>query len=103
MSVMFHDGSHVEEIFASDFKTFVDGLTKANETVRFRLNVQGGETVSISCVDSFAFEYITFMDALNSEIQEHGIAIVIAADYRPGTIENTIFIVCDDYFSPCAR
>ncbi len=101
MSIMFQDSSHVEEIYGSDFKTLVNGLAKANETVRFRVNVQGGESVSISCVQAFAFEYITFMDALNSEIQEHGIAIVIAADYRPDTVENTIFVVCDDYFSSC--
>ena len=103
MWLMFQDGPRVEEIFASDFKTFADGIAKASAPVKLMLNVQGGESVSISCDDAFACDYITFMAALDSEMQEHGIAVVLETDYRPGTVENTIFIVCDDYFSPCAR
>lgn len=96
MSITIKDSSHVEEIFVSDFKKLVNGLAKANALVKFLLHVQGGESVSISCDHAFAFEHITFIDALSSEIQEHGIAVVIADDYRPDTVENTIFVVCDD-------
>lgn len=96
MWIMFQDGPRVEEIFASDFKTFVDGIAKDSAPVKFLLNVQGGESVSISCDDAFAYEHITFMAALESEIQKHGIAVVIETDYRPDTVENTVFVVCDE-------
>lgn len=99
MWIMFQDGPRVEETFASDFKTFADGIAKDSAPVKFLLNVQGGESVSVSCDDAFARDYITFMDALSSEIQEHGIAVVLETDYRPDTVENTVFVVCDDYFS----
>lgn len=93
---MFNDGSHVRDTFASAFKTLVNGIAKANATVKFRLNVQGGESVSITCDHAFAFDYITFMDSLDSEILKHGVAIVIATDYSADTVESTIFVVCDD-------
>ena len=97
MSIMFHDGSHVEEIFASKLKFLVNGLAIDNEHVNFHLNKQDAVSVNLSCDHAFASEHITFMNALDSEIQEHGIAIVIANDHRPlYTIETTIFIVCDD-------
>lgn len=99
MWIMFQDGPHVEEIFASDFKTFADGIAIVSAPVKFLLNVQGGENVSVSCDHAFAYEHITFMNALDSEIQKHGIAIVLETDYRPDTVENTVFVVCDDYFS----
>lgn len=96
MSIMFQDGSHVDEIFASKLKSLVNGIAKANEPVNFRLNVQDGKTVSISGMYSYAYQHLSFMDALDSEIREHGIAIVIATDYRGEEYENTIFVVCDD-------
>ena len=96
MSTMFHDGSHVEEIFASKLKFLVNGLAIDNEHVNFHLNKQDAVTVSLSCDHAYASEHITFMNALASEIQDHGIAIVIADDYRPDTVETTIFVVCDD-------
>lgn len=96
MNIMFQDGPHVQETFASNFKKLADGLARANAQVKFLLNVQGGESVSITCDHAWAFEHITFMDALDSEMQEHGIAIVIADDYRPDAVETTILVVCDD-------
>ena len=96
MSTIFNDGSHVDEIFASKLKSLVNGLSIDNELVKFRLNQQDAITVNLSCDHAFAREYITFMKALDSEIREHGIAIVIATDYRPEENENTIFVVCDD-------
>lgn len=96
MSGMFHDGSHVEEIFASKLKFLVNGLAIDNEHVNFHLNKQDAVSVNLSCDHAYAYEHITFMNALDSEIQKHGIAIVTAADYRSDTDEHTIFIVCDD-------
>lgn len=96
MSILFQDGSHVDEIFASKLKSLVNGLAKTNEYVSFRLNVQDGESVQISCNHSYACEHMTFMDELDSEILAYGVAIVIATDYRNDSHENTIFVVCDD-------
>ena len=86
----------MDEIFASKLKSLVNGLAIDNELVKFRLNQQDAETVNLSCDHAFACDHITFMNALDSEIQENGIAIVIATDYRHDTVENTIFVVCDD-------
>lgn len=96
MSIMFQDGSHVDEIFASTLKSLVNGLAIDNELVAFRLNQQDAVTINLTCDHAFAHEHITFMNALDSEIREHGIAIVIATDYRTDKPENTIFVVCDD-------
>ena len=96
MSTLFNDGSHVRETFASAFKTIVNDLAKENAPVNFRLNVQGGESVQISCNHSYACEHITFIDELDSEILAYGVAIVIATDYRNDSHETTIFVVCDD-------
>ena len=96
MSTIFNDGSHVRETFASALKTLINGLAKENAHVNFRLNVQDGKSVSISCMYSYACEHISFMDELDSEILAYGVAIVVATDYRTDNPENTIFVVCDD-------
>lgn len=94
--MIIYSGSHVDETFLSAFKTIVNGLAKQNEPVSFKLNVQDDEGASMTCRCSSTYEYLTFIDALDSEIRKHGIAIVIATDYRPDTVETTIFVVCDD-------
>ena len=94
--VLIKDGSHVKETFASAFKTFVDSLAKANEHVNFYLNVQCGQSTQISCSYSYAYEHISFMNELESEILAYGVAIVVATDYRTDSHETTIFVVCDD-------
>lgn len=96
MSTLFNDGSHVRDTFASAFKTIVNGLAKENAPVNFRLNVQGGESVQISCAYSYAYEHINFMYELDSEILAYDVAIVIATDYRTDSPETTIFVVCDE-------
>lgn len=96
MSTIFNDGSHVRETFASAFKTLVNGIAKKNEPVNFSLNVQDGQSVRISCAYSYAYEHIAFIDELDSEILAHGVAIVVATDYRTDSHETTIFVVCDD-------
>ena len=94
--MIFDDGSYVRETFASAFKALINGLAKTNEPVNFRVNVQGGENISISCNNSYACEHISFMDALEAEISTHGVAIVVATDYRTKEYSNTVFVVCDD-------
>lgn len=94
--MIIYSGSHVKETFASAFKTIVNGLAKQNEHVSFKLNVQDGESASIDCNYSYAYEHIAFIDELDSEILAYGVAIVIATDYRTDTLENTIFVVCAD-------
>lgn len=96
MSTLFNDGSHVRETFASALKTLINGLAKDNEPVNFRLNVQDGESVQISCNYSYACEHISFMDELDSEILAYGVAIVIETDFRNDSRETTVFVVCDD-------
>ena len=96
MNTIFNDGSHVRETFSSAFKTFVNGLAKTNEPVNFRLNVQYGKSVQLSCNYSYASDHIAFMDELDSEILTYGVAIVIATDFRTDGDETTIFVVCDD-------
>lgn len=91
-----YSGSHVKETFEKEFKTLVNGLAIDNEHVKFHLNQQDAITINLSCDHAFAYEHITFINALDSEIREHGIAIVIATDCRPEVNEDTIFVVCDD-------
>lgn len=95
-TISFDNGSHVKECFASNLKTLVNGLAKENAPVNFRLNVQGGESVQISCSYSYAYQHIGFMDELDSEILAYGVAIVIAKDHRENEQKDTIFVVCDD-------
>lgn len=96
LQMFIYSGSHVKETFASAFKSLVNSLAKQNEFVSFKLNVQNDEGASMSCHYSYAYEHLTFIDELNAEISAHGVAIVVATDYRPDTIETTIFVVCDD-------
>lgn len=74
----------------------MNGLAKENANVNFSLNVQDGQSVSISCNHSYAYQHISFMDELDSEILAYDVAIVVATDYRTDKRETTIFIVCDD-------
>lgn len=96
MSTLIKDGSHVIETFASDFKSLMNVLAIANAHVNMYLNVQDGEGASMMCRNYSAYEYIAFMHALEAEISTHGVAIVVATDYRPDTVETTIFVVCND-------
>ena len=73
----------------------MNGLAKENAPVNFRLNVQDGESVSISCNYSYAYEHIAFIDELDSEILAYGVDIVVATDYRTDSHETTVFVVCD--------
>ena len=90
------NGSHVDEIFASDFKSLVNGITMRNDSVNMYLNTQDGKGAHLLGNHSYAYEYLAFMNALDSEIREHGIAIVIATNYRTNVHDTTVFVVCDD-------
>ena len=94
--MIIYSGSHVKETFASAFKSFVDTLAWKNVPVRFRLNVQDGDCVSMCCNYPYAYEYITFIDKINAEVSAHGVAIVVATDFRNDNTVTTIFVVCDD-------
>ena len=92
----FYPGSHVKETFASAFKMDLLTLVKANEPVSFTMNVQDDEDAAIICRYSSAYEYLTFIAALNAEVSANDVAIVVATDYRPDTVETTILVVCGD-------
>ena len=93
----FDNGSHVKEIFASKLKTIVNGLSLDNASVVLSLNQQDNdENITLYCNHGYAYEYITFMNALDSEILAYGVAIVIAKDNRENDRKDTIFVVCDD-------
>ena len=96
MSTLIKDGSHVIEMFASSFKDFIKANTKDNEFIRFSLNVSDESTIRFSCISGSASEYIEFIDALNMELRNNDISIVIADDYRYDSDETTIFVVCND-------
>lgn len=96
MSTLINDGSHVMEMFKSPFEDFIKTNTKDNEFIRFSLNVKDTKTIRLSSLSGSASEYIEFIDALDVELQNNDIAIVIATDYRYDSHETTIFVVCDD-------
>lgn len=96
MSTLIKDGSHVDEIFASSFKDFIKINAKDIELIRFSLNVSDESTIIFSCISGSAPEYIEFIDALDTELLNNDIAIVIATDYRFDSDETTIFVVCND-------
>lgn len=94
--MIIYSGSHVKEIFSSAFKSLVDDLARQKAPVNFRLNVQDGDCASMGCNFSYAYEYLTFIDKINAEVSAHGMAIVVATDFRNDTTETTLFVVCDD-------
>ena len=94
--MIIYSGSHVKETFSSAFKSFVNCLARQKAPVNFRLNVQDGDCASMGCNFSYAYEYLTFIDKINAEISTHGVAIVVATDFRNDITETTIFVVCDD-------
>ena len=96
MSTLIKDGSHVIEMFKSSFKDNIKIYTKHNEFIRFSLNVKDESTIRFSCIAARASEYIEFIDALNMELRNNDMAIVIADDYRYDSDKTTIFVVCDD-------
>lgn len=96
MSTLIKDGSHVDEIFASSFKDFIKTNAKDIELIRFSLNVSDESTITFSCISGSAPKYIEFIDALDTELLNNDIAIVIETDYRYDSYETTIFIVCND-------
>ena len=96
MDATIYAGSHVKETFESDFKSLVNDIAMRNVAVNMYLNVQDGEGAHLLGNHAYAYEYIAFMNALDSEIREHGIAIVIATNYRTDIHDTTVFVVCDD-------
>ena len=96
MDATIYAGSHVKETFESDFKSLVNDIAMRNVSVNMYLNVQDGEGAHLLGNHAYAYEYIAFMDALDSEIREYGIAIVIATDYRTDVNDTTVYVVCDD-------
>ena len=94
MDATIYAGSYVKETFESDFKSLVNGIAMRNDSVNMYLNTQDDEGAHLLGNHAYAYEYIAFIDALDSEISAHGMAIVVATDYR--NHENTIFVVCDD-------
>lgn len=96
MNTLINDGSHVIEMFKSSFEDFLKINAKDNDFIRFSLNVSDESTIRFSCISGSASEYIEFIDALNIELRNNDIAIVIATDYRYDSNETTIFVVCND-------
>lgn len=96
MDATIYAGSYVEETFKSDFKSLVNYIAMRNDSVNMYLNTQDGEGAHLLGKYAYAYEYLAFMDALDYEIREHGIAIVIATNYRTDGHDTTVFVVCDD-------
>lgn len=96
MDATIYAGSYVKDTFESDFKSLVNGIAMRNDSVNMYLNTQYGEGAHLLGNNAYAYEYITFMNALDSEIREHGIAIVIATNYRTDIHDTTVFVVCAD-------
>ena len=94
MDATIYAGSYVKETFESDFKSLVNDIAMGNESVNMYLNVQDGEGAHLLGNHAYAYEYLAFMNALDSEIREHGIAIVIATYYRTDVHATTVFVVC---------
>lgn len=94
MDATIYAGSYVKETFESDFKSLVNDIAMGNFSVNMYLNTQDGEGAHLLGNHAYAYEYLAFMDALEAEIQEHDIAIVIATDYKNDV--HTIFVVCAD-------
>lgn len=92
--MIINSGSYVKETFKSDFKSLVNGIAMRNDSVNMYLNVQDGEGAHLLGNHAYAYEYLAFMDALEAEISAHGVAIVVATDYKNDN--HAVFVVCDD-------
>lgn len=93
MDATIYAGSSVKETFESDFKSLVKGIAMRNDSVNMYLNTQDGKGEDLLGNHAYAYEYITFMDALEAEISAHGVAIVVATDNRTAH-DTTVFVVC---------
>lgn len=74
--MIIQDGLRVSEVFVDEFNASVERDVRTSELVRYELIVQDGLNVCLSCVACYASEYLAFNDALASELDKHGIAIV---------------------------
>ena len=96
MDATIYAGSYVKETFENDFKSLVNGIAMRNDSVNMYLNVQDGESAHLLGNHAYAYEYIAFMNALEAEISTHGMAIVVATNYRTDVHDTTVFVVCAD-------
>lgn len=96
MNATIYAGSYVEETFKSDFKSLVNYIAMCNDSVNMYLNTQDGEGAHLLGNHAYAYEYLAFMDALEAEISTHGVAIVVATDYKTDVHDTTVFVVCAD-------
>lgn len=94
--MLIKDGISVRECFARDFNSEVCTNTVRSEFVRYELNVQDGINTSVSCICARASEYIVFRENVTSEIQKHGIALVLVSDYSNGPVSEYLCLVVED-------
>jgi hypothetical protein len=94
MDATIYAGSYVKETFESDFKSLVNDIAMSNDSVNMYLNTQDGEGAHLLGNHAYAYEYLAFMNALEAEISTHGVAIVVATDYRNDV--HSVFVVCAD-------
>lgn len=90
----FYNSYKVHELFASDFKEMVFGNVRSGACRSYELNLQGNDFCKhLPCVNAPGDTLLFFIDALEMELKENGIAIVFAEDYGPDYKIHTIYVV----------
>ena len=87
----------VRELFEPDFKLIVEKDIRAVRYIAYDLNLQGCEFQKhLQCGSCRGDEMLYFLDAIDMEIREHGIAIVFMTTFGVADADDVIYVVVDD-------
>lgn len=86
----------VRELFASDFKLILEKDIRVGRYISYNLNQQGCEhEKNLQCASCSGAELMYFLDAVEMEIREHGIALVFMTAFGIGDAD-VVYVVVDD-------
>ena len=87
----------VRELFAPDFRRMVENDVRAAKYIAYDLNLQGCEYQKhLQCGSCRGDEMLYFLDAIDMEIREHGIAIIFTTAFGVANADDVIYVVVSD-------
>ena len=87
----------VRELFKPDFKKMLEKDVRAVRDIAYALNMQGCENQKrLQCGSCRGDELFYFLDAVDIEIREHGIALVFATTFGVSDSDDVIYVVVYD-------
>lgn len=87
----------VRELFAPDFRRTLEKDVRAGRYMAYDLNQQGCEYQKhLQCGSCRGDEMLYFLDAIDMEIREHGIALVFMTQFGVANADDVVYIVASD-------